>query len=95
MKGLSMMNSMLGREDDSKQEAAVQASIASTAKKSKSKVAKAAAMSDNAEIEGVCQIVHMLVEEGLDMYENGTMTYAEMIDDLYEALKAVSYKGED
>jgi len=44
---------------------------------------------EDSEIKKNCRIVHMLVYESLEMYEEGDMDLKEMIEDLCKALKAV------
>jgi hypothetical protein len=84
----------MGSLDDMKKKMdQVSSQVQKAAKKSSSKILKSQAqemkMDDNPEVDIKCKMVHMLVEEGLEMYESGDMSYEEMVDDLYEALKAV------
>lgn len=44
---------------------------------------------DDPEIQRICRMIHMLVDEGLEMYREGDIDLDEMIEDLYKALKAI------
>jgi len=85
-----MENSLQEENDGMKQ---ISSSIQKAAKKSTSEILKMKAKSikreSDPETENKCKMVHMLVDEGLEMYESGDMEFKEMIDDLYEALKAI------
>lgn len=84
---------MISMEDMDKQMKAISSKVQKVAKKSDSKIlqsqAKEMSMDDNPETESRCKMVKMLVDEGLDMYECGDMSFDEMIEDLYKALKAI------
>jgi tRNA nucleotidyltransferase/poly(A) polymerase len=90
---MDMSYSMGSLDDMKKKMDQVSSQVQKAAKKSSSKILKSQAqemkMDDNPEVDIKCKMVHMLVEEGLEMYESGDMSYEEMVDDLYEALKAV------
>jgi hypothetical protein len=36
-----------------------------------------------------CELAHKVFREGLDMYEEGEMTFKEFVEDLYKVLKAI------
>lgn len=86
-----MKNVLSEEEDDGMKE--ISSKIQKAAKKSSSEILKMKAKSirreSEPETENKCKMVHMLVHEGLEMYESGDMEFKEMIDDLYEALKAI------
>ncbi|MFA6171978.1 MAG: hypothetical protein WCW77_00545 [Patescibacteria group bacterium] len=81
-----------------KQQEAVKNRIMSAAKKSDSQVLKSRAKVMEAKTDKMikenCRLAEMLFMESIEMYENGDMTFKEMIDDLTKALKAVESKFE-
>lgn len=67
--------------------------LAGVSKKSGSKSAKAAANERSDSSMLVCQVVRELVNEGLEMYENGDMTFEEMVKDITKGLSAIDPKS--
>lgn len=79
--------------DYQKQEKAIKTKLNSAAKGSDSEilkdVAKEVDRENDDDINQNCRMVNKLVNEGLDMYREGDMEFADMIDDLCKALKAI------
>lgn len=81
--------------DDSyaKQREAIQKAIEAAAKKSDSQVLKNMVKEDQKQSDEKtkmrCQMANRIFQESLDMYEEGDMTFSEMISDLTKALQAI------
>lgn len=79
--------------DFEKQQEAIKRKIISAAKSSDSEILKRKAKEeqrDKTEIRSNVQIAHMLVDEGLELYRDGDMSFDEFIEDLHKSLKAIS-----
>lgn len=64
-----------------------------TEKKAKTSVAKRALKSAEREDSPACSLARMVFRESLDAYEDGTMEWEEMVEDLYKTLKAIEVKN--
>jgi hypothetical protein len=83
---------MMPPMDDSayqKRMKAMQAALEKISEKTNSKAAKAAVVERTGERKLVCDVVHELVDESLEMYENGEMDFEEMVKDLVKALESI------
>ncbi len=84
---------ILTSKDFEKSKKEMDDTITKAAKGSDSKILKEKADEIKREcdpkIEKNCRIIHMLVDEALDEYEEGEMELGEVIEDLYKALKAI------
>lgn len=84
----------IGSNDDyEKMQKGIKDTLQKAAKNSESKILKEHVdemeREDDPDVEKKCRMVHMLVDEGLDMYECGDMEFGEMIADLCKALNAI------
>lgn len=90
---MSSYDMPLSESDYQKQEKKMADRFAKAADKSDSKVLKEIAKEDKYDADPArqmqCRMARQVFEESLDMYEEGDMTFDEMIDDLTKALKAI------
>lgn len=94
------MGLIKSQDDYENMQKAVSDHLQKAAEKSDSKAlaeaAKEADYEDDPEREELCTVVRRLVDESLDMYEDGEMSFKEMVDDLTKALQAVeAYEEEE
>ncbi|MCR4278115.1 MAG: hypothetical protein NUV85_03855, partial [Candidatus Berkelbacteria bacterium] len=68
---------------------AIQKKLAEAAKESGSEILKKQTKKPSPETHDNCQMVRMLVDEGLEMYESGDMSFPEFVDDLHKSLTAI------
>lgn len=66
-----------------------------TSEKSGTEVAKRTLKSKEREESEVCILAKMVFRESLDAYEDGTMDWDDMVEDLYETLKAVEVPSKE
>lgn len=78
-----------------KQERAMKKKMKGLAEKTDSKVLKSHAKGESPEVKKNCQMIHMLADEAVKMYESGMMTLKETVDDLHRALLAVADEKEE
>lgn len=76
-------------EDYKKQQEAVKKAIKSNSGKSKTLGSMAKEMKDDPEVKKRCRLVNMIVNEAIEMYQEGDMDYMEMVEDINKSLKAV------
>ena len=84
---------MESTSDYDKQEEAIKKRLASAGEgteilKSKAKENKM----DKPEVHQNCEMTRMLLNEGLEMYESGEMSFDEFIEDLHKSLLAINKK---
>ena len=82
-------------EDYEKQKKALKKAMKDVAKKSRTKVAES--LSTEAERKGSlkCKLAYKVFDEALEMYEDGTLEWDEMIEDISSTLKAVGDMKDD
>lgn len=86
-----------GVDDYKKREEAIRRRLSSAAKSSDSEILKNQAKKENRdrpEIQDMTRMAHMLLEEGLEMFRSGDMTFGEMADDLHRAMTALGQHKE-
>ena len=80
--------------DYAKREESIKRKLSSAAKSSGSEILKRQVekekIRDRPEIQEKCQMAHMLVDEGCEMYKSGDMTFEEFVMDLHKSLMAIS-----
>ena len=83
-----------GPGDYKKSQEAIKKAFESAAKKEPTEILKKQAKKMKSEmseeVKKKCEMTHMVVREGIEMYEKGEMTYDEFVDDLSKSLKAIS-----
>ena len=78
--------------DYEKEQKAIKEAIATASKKSNSQILKKAVEGEKPEVHRNCQIARMLLNEGLEMYEAGTMSFGEFVEDLHKSLSVMVKK---
>lgn len=81
-----------GPDEWKKRQEAIKRKLAAAAGKSDAKILDATNQEEQRDmptIQDNCQMVRRLVDEGLEMYREGDMELAEMVEDLHLSLKAL------
>lgn len=81
-----------GPEDYKKRQEAIKKKIVGAAKGTDAKILSNVgkeADRDKAEVHDNCQMLRMLFDEGIEMYQEGDMELSAMVEDLYKSLKAL------
>jgi uncharacterized protein (UPF0216 family) len=78
-------------EDYKKRDEAIKKKIKEVGSKSKTlkSMSKEVKRIEDPTVKRNSGLVHMIVEESLEMYKEGDMDYKEMVEDIYKSLKAV------
>jgi hypothetical protein len=77
-------------EDDyKKQQEALKEALAKVAKKAKTKVATSIATEMELKDSMKCKMAYKVFDEAIDMYEDGTLTWDEMVEDITKTLKVI------
>lgn len=78
-------------EDWKKQEEAMKKSLKKAAVKSGSEILKKVSKKEeeNKEVRMKCRMARRVFDEGIEMFESGDMSFENMVEDLYESLKAI------
>jgi len=76
-------------DDYKKQQQALAKKLEKMPSKAAKKKAKQINKKYNKEAQAKCGLVRMVMDEGLDMYREGEMTFEEMIEDTYKAMKKI------
>lgn len=83
-----------GPDDYKKRQEAIKRKLKSAAESSGSEILKSQSKKENRkdtpEVQDNCQMARMLVDEGLEMYKSGDMSFSEFVEDLHKSLMAVS-----
>ena len=82
-----------GPDNFKKRQEAIKKKLNEAAKSSGSEILKKQAKRESRErpeIQDNCQMARMLLNEGLQMYESGDMTFPEFVADLHKSLMALS-----
>ncbi len=81
-------------EDYKKQQEAVKRGMSSAAKSSNTKILQNAKKEldteSKKETQYYCRVARMVFDEGIEMYEEGDMTFDEFVEDVSKSLKALS-----
>ena len=87
-----MLDSICETNDDyKKRETEIKKKIMEVGSKSKvlKSMSEEVRLNDDPTIKRNRRLVDMIVRESLEMYEEGEMTYKEMVEDIYKSLKAI------
>lgn len=94
-----MHEDISGPDDYKKRQEAIKRKLAAAAKSSDSEILKQQAKKekrrDTPEVQDNCQMARMLVDEGLEMYKSGDMTFEEFAADLHKSIMAIAGKKSD